>query len=537
MQILSITLIMPGNKFKEVCPMSLSPCLGTIITNTKMRTPESISSFSGMCSKCTADCIGDCEIGYSAIRGEEALYPVETANSQFASEKTYPIDFSHFNINGRVFGALDIKEDSDRVSYPNVKLDIEVGRIYPINLKAPFILPAMATLNWQDYFAGAAITGLLAVIGEDVILKDTELEIKNNKVLRSPLLEKMVSSFKQYYHGFGEIILQANVDDDNLGVLDYAIKNLGVTAVEIKFGQGAKGIQGMSTINNLKDALGLHYKGYLVYPNPSDPGVQEKYQKGIGPHFMKIGRLPMWNEEALIKRIDDLHKVGAKHITFKMASYDPNDIIRVLKIATYAKVDLVTFDAAGGGTGNSPCKMMNEWGLPIVYMESILYEILQQMEKKNFILPKVAVGGGFAMEDQIFKGLSLGAPYISMIAIGRAAMAAAMTGKKVGDLIIKGDIPKKLQKYGSTVEDIYRDIRRLKEIYGSDVNSISLGAIGVYSYINRVMTGLKQLMTLNRKFNLNEINRNDIIALTKEAGELSGISTAMDFKNRVKDIL
>ena len=50
--------------------------------------------------------------------------------------------------------------------------------------------------------------------------------------------------------------------------------------------------------------------------------------------------------------------------------------------------------------------MMNEWGLPIVYMESILYDILYEMNNKGYELPKVAVAGGFAMEDQIFKGLS-----------------------------------------------------------------------------------------------------------------------------------
>lgn len=67
--------------------MAYSPVLGSTITNTKMRTPENISPFSGMC-----------EIGLSALRGSEAIYPFKTDINQFASEKDYPLDFSHFNI-------------------------------------------------------------------------------------------------------------------------------------------------------------------------------------------------------------------------------------------------------------------------------------------------------------------------------------------------------------------------------------------------------------------------------------------------------
>lgn len=141
------------------------------------------------------------------------------------------------------------------------------------------------------------------------------------------------------------------------------------------------------------------------------------------------------------------------------------------------------------------------------------------------------------MEDQIFKGLSLGAPYVSMVAIGRAAMAAAMSGKKVGELIAKGEIPKDLQKHGDTVSDIFRDVRELRDIYGAEADNISPGAIGVYSYISRVSTGLRQLMALNRKFTLEKIDRTDIIALTKEAGEMSGISTVFDFKQRIRQMI
>ena len=513
--------------------MSYSPSLSSTITNTKMRTPENVSPISGMCSTCTADCIGLCEIGSSVVRGEEALYPVAADKNQFASEKTYPVDFSHFNINGRVFGATGIDVSSKEPSYVNVDISTEIGINDPIKLKAPIIFPAMAKLNWEDYYAGAALSGVLVVIGEDVVAKDSELEIEKNRVTKSPLLKKMVESFKKYDHGYGQIILQANVDDDNLGVLEYGIEKLGITAVELKFGQAAKGIQGMGIVNTLEEAIEFQQKGYFIHPDPSDPVIQEKYKNGIGPHFYKIGKLPMWDEEILSKKIKRLRELGAKLICFKMAAYDPEDILRVLKIASKCKVDLITYDGAGGGSGNSPCKMMNEWSFPTVYMESLIYELLKKMDKKGYFLPKIAAAGGFAMEDQIFKGLSLGAPYISMIGIGRAAMASAMVGKKIGELIKNDNIPKELLKYGNTREEIFSCIRNLRDIYGSNVDNISTGAIGVYSYINRISTGLKQFMALNRKFALDKIGREDIIALTKESSEVTGIPSFMDLKEKI----
>ena len=517
--------------------MSYSPPLGSSITNTRMRTPEYISDFSGMCAVCTDNCIGFCEIGLSALRGSEAIYPYKTDINQFASEKDYPLDFSHFNINGRVFGALGCSEDANLATFPKVNIDTVFGINNKIKLVAPIVLPAMAKLNWRDYYAGAALAGVLVVIGEDVVAKDKGLVLENGRVTSSPLISEMVSSFRKYYRGYGDIILQANYDDEELGVLDYAITQLGVKSVELKFGQASKGIQGMGRVKDIDDALRFQEKGYLIYPDPSDSVIAENYKNGIGQVFEKIGKLPMWNDEILINRVNELRELGAEHICFKTGPYDPKDLIRILKIASKAKVDLVTFDGAGGGSGNSPSKMMNEWGIPTVYMESMLYTILKEFKNKNYLIPQVTIAGGFAMEDQIFKGLALGAPFINFVGIGRAAMSAAMVGKQVGDLISKGTVPKEYQRFGSTIEEVFGDIRELKGLYGSEALNIAPGAIGLYSFINRVSIGLRQLMALNRKFSLEYIDRSDIVPLTELAAQVSGLETYIDIMKRELSLL
>ena len=507
--------------------MTYSPALGSTISNTKMRTPENVSPYSGMCSVCTANCIGTCEIGLSAVRGSEATFPYRRDINQFASEKDYPLDFSHLSINGRVFGALGCEEDANEATYFKVKTETEFGIKNKVKMKMPIILPAIAKLNWKDYFVGAALAGVSVVIGEDAIPNDKNLVLENGKVVSSPLVEEMVNEFRKFRRGYGEIIMQANYDDENSGVLDYVIPKLGVKSVELKFGQAAKGIQGMGRINNLEEALKLQNKGYLVYPDPSDEKVAENFKNGKGPIFEKVGKLPLWNEEILKNRIAHLRELGAERICFKTGPFDPKDLIRILKIASENEVDLVTFDGAGGGTGNSPVKMMNEWGMPTVYLESMLYDILKRMDKKGYFLPQVAITGGFTLEDHIFKGLALGAPYIQFVAVGRAAMAAAMVGKQVGELIEAGNIPKEYKNFGSTKEEIFADIRELK-LYYDNAQDLSTGAVGVYSYISRIAAAMKQLMALNRKFDIKYIDRSDIFPLTDLAAEVTGLDTYED---------
>ncbi|HXE91063.1 MAG TPA: hypothetical protein VNK82_08885 [Terriglobales bacterium] len=54
------------------------------------------------------------------------------------------------------------------------------------------------------------------------------------------------------------------------------------------------------------------------------------------------------------------------------------------------------------------------------------------------------------------------------------------------------------------------------------------GAIGIYSYYQRLAQGLRQLMAGARKFSVGYISRSDIAALTPEASRVSGIPMVSD---------
>ncbi len=500
--------------------MSLSPKLSTTFTNTKLRTPNNICDLSGMCSVCPESCSGLCEIGLSAIRGIEVAYPYNTNSQQFASEKKYPFDFSHFNINGRVFGAYGAAEDAEQTNVLSANISYEIGCENKIKLKAPIILPAMAKLNWEDYYSGAAMAGVMVVIGENAVNKDEDLKHDNNgKVIHAPILDKMIDCFRRFEKGYGDIVLQVNADDIVVGTAEYALKNCDLRTIEIKFGQAAKGIQHVAPVYSYEEAVSLKNKGYLVFPNPLQEGIKEEFDKEEGFHFMHYGRLPMWNESILEKLIKKYRDLGAENILFKMAGYDIEDIRRVIRIASTNKIALITFDGAGGGTGHSPCKMMNEWSHPTINLEKIINVIIKDIAKEGKWIPEIAIAGGIAMEDTMFKAIALGAPNIKMVGIGRGAMTAAMSGKNIGESIKEGKIPERYLNFGNDLDTIFKDAKYIKSIYKSDNSTISYGAIGLYSYIKRLCFGMKLLMTLNRKFSLEYIDQSDVIPLTKEARE------------------
>ena len=85
--------------------MSFTRVNRSAATLSKNRTDDSITPLSGMCVTCVDGCIGMCEIGKSAYRGPEALYPQPFGIITAASEKDYPLDLSHFNIMGTAVGA------------------------------------------------------------------------------------------------------------------------------------------------------------------------------------------------------------------------------------------------------------------------------------------------------------------------------------------------------------------------------------------------------------------------------------------------
>ncbi len=488
---------------------------------------------SGICVTCLDGCPGPCEVGRSALRGREILYPQPFARITAGSEKDYPVDFSHFNIQGTCVGAVGVAADSDQATFPAVDISTTLGAAEKISLRLPYFTGALgstdiARIHWESMATAAAIAGTLVVVGENVCGMDPEAEIRNGRIVRSPEMERRVKTFQKWFDGYGGIVVQYNVEDGRLGVPEYAVEKLGVKIIEPKWGQGAKDIGGEVKLSTLERALQLKSRGYIVLPDPEDPVIQEAFKQGDFKEFERHSRLGMVTEEGFHKEIERLKRIGTKHISLKTGAYRAADLARAVKYASDAKIDLLTVDGAGGGTGMSPWRMMNEWGIPTVYLESLLYQCLKKLDHKGAFIPSCAMAGGLALEDHIFKAFALAAPYIKAICLGRASMTAAMVGNTIGEMIKKGKVPADIAKYGTDIEHVFILAAKLKDKFGKDFQKIPAGAIGMITYFDRLNAGLQQFMAGARKFALKYITREDLIALTRESAEVSGIPYVME---------
>lgn len=491
------------------------------------------SPISGLCVTCVDGCPGYCEVGKSALRGREVIYPQPFGKVTAGSEKDYPVDFSHFNIQGSCVGAVGVDPDPDKAVFSAVDVSTEIGpEGRKIKMKVPFFTGALgsteiARVNWEGAAIAAAICGAVLVCGENVCGMDPEAEFKNGKVVRSPELERRVKTYQRWYNGYGALLVQANVEDTRLGVPEYAIEKLGVEGIEIKWGQGAKDIGGEVKLPSLERAKQLKDRGYIVFPDPDNPHVQEAYRLGGIKEFERHSRLGMVDEESFLKEVERLRKIGAKYVTLKTGAYRASDLARAVKFSSEAKIDLLTVDGAGGGTGMSPWRMMNEWGLPTVYIESMLYRFLKRLHEKGMYVPSCAIAGGIVLEDHVFKAIALGAPYINAVCMGRSTLTAAMVGKTHGQLI-EQTYGRGTKQYEEALLRTFFAAAQLKELLGEDFAKIPPAAIGIYTYYDRLATGLKQLMAGARKFALKYLERSDLVALTREAAEVSGIPYIME---------
>jgi hypothetical protein len=522
--------------------MSLSRLNSSAATLTKNRTDGSVTPISGMCVTCVDGCIGMCEIGKSAYRGHEVIYPQPFGVITTAAEKDYPVGYSHINIMGGVVGAQGIEADSDKAVFPAVNLEVRFGHDGGLKFRYPWIIPGIGSTdvarnNWEGLAIGSALAGTGLTVGENVSGMDPKAVIRNGRVVDTVDLKRRVQLYKENQRdGYGAIVVQSNVEGTRMGEPEYAINTLGVECVEIKWGQGAKNIGGEVKIKDLAKAQLLYERGYVVLPNPTDPAVVKAFKRGAFKEFERHSRVGMVTEEDFAKRVEFLRGAGAKYIFLKTGAFRPAALAQALSYASKYGIDLLTVDGAGGGTGMSPWRMMNEWGVPALELHSLLYQYAARLAAKGRYVPALALAGGFILEDQIFKGLSLGAPFVKLIGMARGPIAAAMVGKTIGRSIDAGQIPVYVERFGSTIDEIFVTAHAVREELGEDeYKKLPAGALGLYTYYERLGQGLQQLMAGSRKFSLDFLSREDLASLTRDAAEVTGLPHVMDVDSELID--
>lgn len=528
--------------------MNLQTPNGNDATRTANRSKNVVAS-SGLCSRCVDGCRGNCEAFKATFRGRELIYPGPYGEVTAGGDKEYPVDYSHLNIQGYALGAKGLPEDveagPDTALFQNVNTETAYGWDSKVKMAVPMFTGALgsteiARKNWEHFAVGSAITGITIVCGENVCGIDPGLVLgPDNMVREAPDMDRRIGAYRRYQGDLGEMLIQMNVEDTRLGVAEYIIEKHGIETIELKWGQGAKCIGGEIKVPSLERALELQRRGYIVTPDPSNPVIQEAFKAGAFKEFERHSRLGFVSEESFFAEVERLRKLGFKRITLKTGAYGLRELAMAIKWSSKAKIDLLTIDGSSGGTGMSPWRMMEEWGVPSIYLHSAAYEFASILQARGERTPDLAFAGGFSSEDGIFKALALGAPFVKAVCMGRALMIPGMVGKNIEQWIKDSDLPKTVSAFGATPEEIFVCYEQVKDLVGADeMKNIPLGALGIYCFADKIKVGLQQLMAGARCFNIDVISRQELMSLTEECTKVTGIPYLMDcYRSEALDIL
>jgi Conserved region in glutamate synthase len=508
---------------------------------------------SGLCTLCMADCKGKCETWMSSLRGRKMLYPRKfgkiTAGS--GNVTSLGVGYHSVRIQGYAYGSTGLSEgmtkDADDCVFPNVNTETTFGNEVKAKCRVPIMTGALgstmiATKYWNSFATGAAICGFPIVVGENVVGVDRESELGGGKITSAPELDRRIDVFKRYSDGHGAIFVQLNVEDTRNGVAEYVINKYGDDVIiELKWGQGAKVIGGEIQVKSIDYAIFLKERGYVVDPDPMDPIVQAAFERRAITSFARHSRLGATEldtvgevRESFMSSVDYLRSLGFKRISLKTGAYGMEALAMAIRYSADAKLDLLTIDGAGGGTGMSPWNMMEHWGVPSLALHAKAYDYCKILDDKGIKVPDISFAGGFAREDHIFKALAIGAPYTKMVCMGRAPMIAGYLGSNIEGAFyperrsaVNGnwdELPQTVKSFGKSPEEIFSAWEDVKQKVGADeMKKIPYGAVAMAGYVDKLSCGLQQLMAGVRKFNLSEITRDEVFSANRETEKETGI--------------
>ena len=126
--------------------------------------------------------------------------------------------------------------------------------------------------------------------------------------------------------------------------------------------------------------------------------------------------------------------------------------------------------------------------------------------------------------------------------MGRAPMIAGYIGANITGALDHekktevngcwGELPASVLKYGTKPEEIligYEDVK--KKVGADEMKNIPLGAVAMWNYADKLGCGLQQFIAGARKFNLTELDRDDLMAANRETAQETGIAYMTEAQN------
>ena len=254
--------------------MSLSNPNRSPATLTKNRVKPAPGS--GICVTCLDSCPGPCEIGRSAIRGREMLYPSPSAMSPPARIKTTRCDFSHFNVQGTCVGA---DGHQGRLRYSR----LPGGECLHRNRRQ-----RTSQTGLPGLYRGPGLhrdrPGPLGIHGHRRRHQRHHHRLRRKRLRHGPPrrhqeaaassgLRKWSAASRPSGNGIRATVTSSFRPTSKTAAWasrSTSSRNWGVEFFELKWGQGAKNIGGEVKLPTLERAQLLKSRGYIVLPDPTD---------------------------------------------------------------------------------------------------------------------------------------------------------------------------------------------------------------------------------------------------------------------------
>lgn len=391
-----------------------------------------------------------------------------------------------------------------KANSPEIDTTAVYGHLHPVRLRMPIITDVfgssgIARKHWHGLAAGAAVSGIALVVGENACGLDHGLELDGHgRVARSPELEQLVKLYQEWKEQYGDLIVQINVENTRLGLAEYAVRELGVETIELKWGQAARCIGGEIKIRDLDCALQWRRRGLIVIPDPEDPAIQAAFRAGAIREFERHCRPGFIDEEKFRRNVEHLRQVGAKRVALKTGAGDPRELALAIKWASKARVDLLTIDGAGSGSVMGSAETGQEGCVPTFSLQGMACNFAKKLAARGERIPHLAMAGGFSTEDQLFKVLAQGSPYFRAVFTSWSRM-------------MSDSVEGLSTKYGKT-----------------SVDRMPPGTLDIYTHLEKLRSGLTRLMAGARSSRLDMLKRDHVRPSTEDASRLSGIPCGMD---------
>ena len=369
-------------------------------------------------------------------------------------------------------------------------LETRFGTGKGISCKFPFKIGATATAatqksNWPGLAAGAAIAGIPLWIGENVCGFDLNAKFENGRVVSAPELEWRVKWYCNWQlQGYGNLVVQANPQELLLGMPEYALKHLGVHSFDFRWGNGDKKLD--FAVKGLAAARELRNRGYGMAPDPNDSKTADRMSKDAECEFQVHANSAAVSYDALLRKINELRKLGAKHISITIPGERPTDLARAMRFASQAKLDLLTIDTANSAK---------------LETYELVCTSLQRLQRRGDFIPDVAIEGAFESADELVRAFAMAAPYIKLASPAGTPLAAAL-------------------RSDASAEERESYPEELREMLGEQVKRLPAGALGIYGYLSGLAEGLCNRLAKLQKPSLGALERSDVLL----ASGLSGVT-------------